>query len=64
MARDDSLLPLTVVEGQVILTGTYSPSRIEYEIKRQLTARWGAGAGGQASAPGSLKGGGEVIGRR
>ncbi|MGE5553541.1 MAG: hypothetical protein ACM3XZ_06430 [Betaproteobacteria bacterium] len=64
LARDDYLLPLTVVEGRVIFTGFFSPSRLDYEIKRQSAARWEGGAGGQAPALGSVKGGGEVIGRR
>jgi hypothetical protein len=45
MARDSSRLPLTVVGGGVILTGAFSPSRIDYEVKRQLAARWGEGPG-------------------
>ncbi len=40
MAQDASLLPLTVVEGKVIFTGAFSPSRIDYEVRRQLAARW------------------------
>lgn len=44
MARDPLLLPLSVVDGEVIFTGAFSPSRIDYEVRRRLASRW---AGGQ-----------------
>jgi disulfide oxidoreductase YuzD len=40
MARDPLLLPLSVVDGEVVFTGAFSPSRIDYEIRRRLATRW------------------------
>lgn len=48
MAEDAALLPLTVVEGSVIFTGAFSPSRIDYEVKRLLASRWPGGERGQS----------------
>lgn len=53
MARDASRLPLSVVDGRVIFTGAFSPSRIEYEVKRVLASRWpGEGTGRVATRGG------------
>jgi hypothetical protein len=49
LARDEARLPLTVVDGAVIFTGAFSPSRIDYEIRRQLANRWPGKAPGGAA---------------
>ncbi|HHW13866.1 MAG TPA: hypothetical protein GXX28_02900 [Firmicutes bacterium] len=52
MARDASRLPLTVVDDSVIFTGAFSPSRIEYELRRQFRNRPAGEASSQVSAGG------------
>lgn len=35
-------LPVSLVDGEVIVAGVFLPTRLDYEVKRVLASRWGS----------------------